>query len=136
MAGFGERYGVVSVAVSGSQTRKSGSQRGKTDKKSHAGVGQGALPVAQTRWRLRRRRRGGQGARRTHQRHAEGDNAPAGGERSALVGRAAEIGVVGDFQSVLTQAGRPDVVGVGSHCEDAAAQNEQAHHDGEPGRGG
>jgi hypothetical protein len=65
-----------------------------------------------------------------------GDNAMLAATVALLVGRAAEIGVVGDIESVLAEPRRSDVVGVGSDREDAAAQDKQAHHHREPGRRG
>src|SRR5579859_4426348 len=52
-----------------------------------------------------------------------------------LVSGVPEVRVVGDVEAVLAQPGRPDVVGIGGHAEDAASQDQPDHHAREPGRG-
>jgi hypothetical protein len=41
----------------------------------------------------------------------------------------AQVGVVGDFQTVLAQPRDPDVVGVDGDDEDAAQDGQQGDHD-------
>ena len=50
-----------------------------------------------------------------------------------LVRGVAKIGVVRHVEAVLAQPRRPDVVGVSNHGKDAAAEDQQDHHDREPG---
>ena len=53
-----------------------------------------------------------------------------------LVGRMAQVRVVGDGQVVLAEAGDADVVGVDGHREHAADDGQRRHHDAQPRRTG
>ena len=51
---------------------------------------------------------------------------------AASVRGQAQVGVVGDVETMLTQPGGADVVGVGEDREDAARQDQRHHHQAEP----